>query len=233
MDFHNSAVFNGKSVQVRPDLAKTSSLSKKFIRKSPGDFVDSSWPNNEFNKQQEGGGRSNSIMTSSSSTNPAKRQRASSSYPNSQISRCQVEGCNIDLSSAKDYHRRHRICECHSKSPKVIVAGMERRFCQQCSRFHNLAEFDDKKRSCRRRLSDHNARRRRPQPEAMHLSSVGMTASIYERRPPSFLLNRLASSLSTTTWESSCSLKMTHHSGKIWIHFRTSLRLKNDSENVG
>lgn len=47
---------------------------------------------------------------------------------------CQVEGCHIDLSAAKDYHRRHRICESHSKSPKVVVAGMERRFCQQCSR---------------------------------------------------------------------------------------------------
>lgn len=48
--------------------------------------------------------------------------------------RCQVEGCNLDLSSAKDYHRKHRVCESHSKSPKVIVGGLERRFCQQCSR---------------------------------------------------------------------------------------------------
>lgn len=48
--------------------------------------------------------------------------------------RCQVEGCNIDLSSAKDYHRKHRICANHSKSPKVVVNGVERRFCQQCSR---------------------------------------------------------------------------------------------------
>lgn len=47
---------------------------------------------------------------------------------------CQVEGCNIDLSSAKGYHRKHRVCERHSKSPKVIVNGVERRFCQQCSR---------------------------------------------------------------------------------------------------
>lgn len=61
-----------------------------------------------------------------------KRSRAS--YLSSQSPRCQVEGCNLDLASAKDYHRRHRICANHSKSPKVIVAGMERRFCQQCSR---------------------------------------------------------------------------------------------------
>ncbi|KAJ0544992.1 putative RNA-directed DNA polymerase transcription factor SBP family [Helianthus annuus] len=51
------------------------------------------------------------------------------------VSRCQVEGCNLDLSSAKEYHRKHKVCEGHSKSPKVIVAGLERRFCQQCSRF--------------------------------------------------------------------------------------------------
>ena len=47
---------------------------------------------------------------------------------------CQVEGCNIDLSGAKDYHRKHRVCESHSKCAKVIIAGQERRFCQQCSR---------------------------------------------------------------------------------------------------
>lgn len=47
---------------------------------------------------------------------------------------CQVEGCKMDLSSAKDYHRKHRVCENHSKSPKVVVNGVERRFCQQCSR---------------------------------------------------------------------------------------------------
>lgn len=36
-----------------------------------------------------------------------------------------------------------------------------RRFCQQCARFHAIHEFDDTKRSCRTRLSQHNARRRR------------------------------------------------------------------------
>lgn len=53
---------------------------------------------------------------------------------NAQNSYCQVEGCKFDLSSAKDYHRKHKVCEAHSKSPKVVVAGLERRFCQQCSR---------------------------------------------------------------------------------------------------
>ncbi|KAK9055294.1 hypothetical protein SSX86_026376 [Deinandra increscens subsp. villosa] len=138
-----------------------------------------------------------------------KRSRAS--YLNSQSPRCQVEGCNLDLSSAKDYHRRHRICANHSKSPKVIVAGMERRFCQQCSRkvsFHDLSEFDDRKRSCRRRLSAHNARRRRPQSEEIHFSSTRMS-TIHDRRPQmNFLLNRESIPiLDSATPESSCSFK--------------------------
>ncbi|KAG4169673.1 hypothetical protein ERO13_A12G095900v2 [Gossypium hirsutum] len=75
--------------------------------------------------------------------------------------RCQVEGCNVTLVNAKDYHRRHKVCETHSKAPKVVVLGLEQRFCQQCSRFHLVSEFDDSKRSCRRRLAGHNERRRK------------------------------------------------------------------------
>ncbi|XP_027342284.1 squamosa promoter-binding protein 1-like [Abrus precatorius] len=74
---------------------------------------------------------------------------------------CQAEKCNVDLHDAKQYHRRHKVCEYHAKAQVVIVAGIRQRFCQQCSRFHELAEFDDKKRSCRRRLAGHNERRRK------------------------------------------------------------------------
>lgn len=81
---------------------------------------------------------------------------------NSVIPYCQVFGCKKDLSSCKDYHKRHKVCEVHSKTPKVIVNGIEQRFCQQCSRFHLLVEFDDGKRSCRKRLAGHNERRRKP-----------------------------------------------------------------------
>ncbi|PUZ48326.1 hypothetical protein GQ55_7G237000 [Panicum hallii var. hallii] len=75
--------------------------------------------------------------------------------------RCQVEGCHAELAGAKDYHRRHKVCEAHSKAPRVVVLGAEQRFCQQCSRFHAVSEFDDAKRSCRRRLAGHNERRRK------------------------------------------------------------------------
>nr|GMD65110.1 squamosa promoter-binding-like protein 8 [Ipomoea batatas] len=52
--------------------------------------------------------------------------------------RCQAEGCNADLTHAKHYHRRHKV-------------------------FHLLTEFDNGKRSCRKRLADHNRRRRKNQ----------------------------------------------------------------------
>ncbi|KAK4260970.1 hypothetical protein QN277_004027 [Acacia crassicarpa] len=90
-----------------------------------------------------------------------KRARTSSLPTQTPV--CQVYGCNKDLSSSKEYHKRHKVCDVHSKTAKVIVHGIEQRFCQQCSRFHLLAEFDDGKRSCRRRLAGHNERRRKPQ----------------------------------------------------------------------
>ncbi|PPS19886.1 hypothetical protein GOBAR_AA00687 [Gossypium barbadense] len=49
--------------------------------------------------------------------------------------RCQAEGCNADLTHAKHYHRRHKVCEFHSKASTVIAAGLTQRFCQQCSRW--------------------------------------------------------------------------------------------------
>ncbi|KAL9145274.1 hypothetical protein ABFS82_13G031300 [Erythranthe guttata] len=74
---------------------------------------------------------------------------------------CQAEKCSADLSDAKTYHRRHKVCEHHAKAQVVVVAGIRQRFCQQCSRFHDILEFDESKRSCRRRLAGHNERRRK------------------------------------------------------------------------
>ncbi|XVF40464.1 hypothetical protein PTKIN_Ptkin01aG0115600 [Pterospermum kingtungense] len=78
---------------------------------------------------------------------------------------CQVENCTADMIDAKRYHRRHKVCEFHAKAPNVRVAGLHQRFCQQCSRFHELSEFDEAKRSCRRRLAGHNERRRKSSSE--------------------------------------------------------------------
>ncbi|TKY68972.1 Squamosa promoter-binding protein 7 [Spatholobus suberectus] len=91
--------------------------------------------------------------------------------PFATVPRCQVEGCHVALLNAKEYHRRHRVCDMHSKAPKVVVLGVEQRFCQQCSRFHVVSEFDDSKRSCRRRLAGHNERRRKSSHHSLTRSS--------------------------------------------------------------
>lgn len=77
------------------------------------------------------------VLSSSESSTPPKRVRASGLH--SQTAYCQVYGCNKDLSSCKDYHKRHKVCEVHSKTAIVIVNGIEQRFCQQCSRLVNLS----------------------------------------------------------------------------------------------
>ncbi|XP_065021390.1 squamosa promoter-binding-like protein 12 [Musa acuminata AAA Group] len=132
----------------------------------------------------EDGGAGNNIENLSSSdsitSSIALVKKSRVSQQTFQNFYCQVEGCNIDLTTAKDYHRKHRVCVNHSKSPKVIVAGQERRFCQQCSRFHGLSEFDQNKRSCRRRLSDHNVRRRKPQPMTISFSSPRISSSDHD-----------------------------------------------------
>lgn len=104
-------------------------------------------------------------MDSSSFLGSSKRAKAPANI--TQVAHCLVDGCDADLSLCRDYHRRHKVCEAHSKTPKVTIGGREQRFCQQCSRFHSLVEFDEGKRSCRKRLDGHNRRRRKPQPESL------------------------------------------------------------------
>ncbi|XP_052183320.1 squamosa promoter-binding-like protein 18 [Diospyros lotus] len=95
-----------------------------------------------------------------------------------QAASCLVDGCREDLSNCKEYHRRHKVCEKHSKTSEVTIGGFKKRFCQQCSRFHSLEEFDEGKRSCRKRLDGHNRRRRKPQAEP--LSRLGSSLSNYQ-----------------------------------------------------
>lgn len=73
-------------------------------------------------RQEEQVGRANKRIRSGSPGSAA-------SYP-----MCQVDDCKADLSNAKDYHRRHKVCELHSKTAKALVGKQMQRFCQQCSR---------------------------------------------------------------------------------------------------
>ncbi|XP_027774345.1 squamosa promoter-binding protein 1-like, partial [Solanum pennellii] len=108
----------------------------------------------------------------------------SNSSPSSLIRSCQAEKCNVDLSDAKQYHKRHKVCEYHAKSQVVVVAGLRQRFCQQCSRFHELTEFDESKRSCRRRLAGHNERRRKSTSSSSSSSSYADRIHISTQENP-------------------------------------------------
>lgn len=78
-------------------------------------------------------GHNGNFVEAQAVARPNKRVRSGSpgcaNYPV-----CQVDNCNEDLSTAKDYHRRHKVCEVHSKVGKALVGKQMQRFCQQCSR---------------------------------------------------------------------------------------------------
>ncbi|KAJ6430981.1 hypothetical protein OIU84_018482 [Salix udensis] len=72
-----------------------------------------------------------------------------------------VPSCEADISELKGYHRRHRVCLGCANATAVVLDGETKRYCQQCGKFHVLSDFDEGKRSCRRKLERHNNRRRR------------------------------------------------------------------------
>lgn len=80
--------------------------------------------------------------------------------------RCQVPGCEVDITELKGYHKRHRVCLRCATASSVVLDGGEKRYCQQCGKFHILPDFDEGKRSCRRKLERHNKRRRRKSTES-------------------------------------------------------------------
>lgn len=76
---------------------------------------------------------------------------------------CQTPHCGADISNAKAYCRRYRVCvECISAS-SMVVNGIEQRYCQQCGHLHPIGDFDGTRRSCRAKLERHaeNVRRKR------------------------------------------------------------------------
>ncbi|PNH12458.1 Squamosa promoter-binding-like protein 5 [Tetrabaena socialis] len=90
------------------------------------------------------------------------RAGAAPSSPSVASTLCRVPGCGADLTKDLAYFRscrgrgggvgKYRICREHLKSPLLMVEGVPSRFCQQCSRFHNVAEFDGPQRTCRTML---------------------------------------------------------------------------------
>lgn len=77
---------------------------------------------------------SSSVLLDDGIMNKWSEQKQSSKKPRGHVS-CLVDGCKEDLTGCRDYHRRHRVCETHSKTPVVKIGGNDQRFCQQCSRY--------------------------------------------------------------------------------------------------
>ncbi|XP_011009174.1 PREDICTED: squamosa promoter-binding-like protein 7 [Populus euphratica] len=100
------------------------------------------------------------------------KKRARVARAGSSIARCQVPSCEADISELKGYHRRHRVCLGCANATAVVLDGETKRYCQQCGKFHVLSDFDEGKRSCRRKLERHNNRRRR-KPADSSKGSVG------------------------------------------------------------
>ena len=67
--------------------------------------------------------------SASEASRSSKRTRG-----NNQIPICLVDGCDFDFSNCREYHKRHKVCDVHSKTPVVTINGNKQRFCQQCSR---------------------------------------------------------------------------------------------------
>ncbi|XP_050287042.1 squamosa promoter-binding protein 1 [Quercus robur] len=142
---------------------ETSKAEEKRSFKYKMEDEDEDEDDDEYTNTELGSGeeeRNKRMMTPSPSTKKGSGGGGGSTPPT-----CQAEDCNVDLTDAKHYHRRHKVCDFHAKAPVVSVAGIQQRFCQQCSRFHQLTAFDESKRSCRRRLAGHNERRRKSSSE--------------------------------------------------------------------
>ncbi|KAL0372270.1 UNVERIFIED_CONTAM: Squamosa promoter-binding-like protein 3 [Sesamum calycinum] len=54
---------------------------------------------------------------------PSTLKKTKSSGQNAPV-RCQVEGCSIDLSTAKEYHRKHRVCDSHSNALRWLLEAL-------------------------------------------------------------------------------------------------------------
>ncbi|KAL0414659.1 UNVERIFIED_CONTAM: Squamosa promoter-binding-like protein 7 [Sesamum radiatum] len=92
---------------------------------------------------------------------PGKKRARMVRVPGGTPVRCQVPGCEADITELKGYHKRHRVCLRCANASAVVLDGESKRYCQQCGKFHLLSDFDEGKRSCRRKLERHNNRRRR------------------------------------------------------------------------
>lgn len=134
--------------QVPPDLARNKEAQNSALNPAEPNQIGK---DDENLRLKLGGGEQQSVSNGSHGSmnsmeephpvsRPSKRVR-SGSPGTANRPMCQVDDCKEDLSTAKDYHRRHKVCEVHSKAGKALVGKQMQRFCQQCSRFVILTIF--------------------------------------------------------------------------------------------
>lgn len=63
---------------------------------------------------------------------PWKKRPRTTTRPTT--ARCQVPGCEVDISELKGYHRRHRVCLRCANASCVLIDGESKRYCQQCGK---------------------------------------------------------------------------------------------------
>nr|CAD1820193.1 unnamed protein product [Ananas comosus var. bracteatus] len=114
---------------------------------------------------------------------PSKRARGPGGSSQAAAS-CLVDGCNSDLSSCRTTTAGTRSAKSTPRPPSSWSAARSRDFASSAA-----AEFDEVKRSCRKRLDGHNRRRRKPQPEPISpgiLFSNQHQATQFSNYPPIF-----------------------------------------------
>lgn len=112
----------------------------------------------------------------------SRRQDAAAAKPgppgSDQQRACRVPGCSEPLKSG--YGSKYRICALHYAAPRLVLDGVEHRFCQQCGQVHLLSAFDEERRSCRESLRRHQdcrlARKRRARQRAQQTQREAGTA---------------------------------------------------------
>lgn len=58
----------------------------------------------------------------------------------------------ISLAPSPPHPQRYRICPHHMGLHSIVLNGSTSRFCQQCGRFQPVEDFDDDKKTCRRKV---------------------------------------------------------------------------------
>eukprot|EP00242_Pyramimonas_sp_CCMP2087_P006369 CAMPEP_0198207578 /NCGR_PEP_ID=MMETSP1445-20131203/11008_1 /TAXON_ID=36898 /ORGANISM="Pyramimonas sp., Strain CCMP2087" /LENGTH=894 /DNA_ID=CAMNT_0043880657 /DNA_START=289 /DNA_END=2973 /DNA_ORIENTATION=- len=103
---------------------------------------------------------------------------------------CRVPDCpHADLRSGPRYCRSHRICEYHIKCLHVYFNDAAYRFCQKCTRFHVVEEFEEEKHTCRQGLL-----LQRKQRLMRSLTARGLASGINDGDPVASLVDSVPSS---------------------------------------